>query len=306
MTTKCCKTCLSDKPLTGFARGKGSHNVRAHCKECMNTRWRAEHEKPETTHKYCPQCGENKLLEEFPLTWNSRHRRYYHTARCRPCRNAIATARRAPLRKGPRTSKQCKDCKEIKPIAEFPLRKKKTYTYRDSRCQPCSLVAKREENRRTQARLAHSKPGRRVALKDSKACTICSTVFHKRANEHLGSWNERRFCSNACWHEYRIERPHENPHWRGGFGPRNYGHNWPKQARLARKRDNYTCQDCGNEQTFPALDVHHLTPRWDYGEDYIAANDLRNLITLCKSCHTSRENALDKAFFGEAEEQSVA
>lgn len=78
-----------------------------------------------------------------------------------------------------------------------------------------------------------------------------------------------------------------SPNWRGGYAPY-YGPNWREQARQARKRDGYTCQDCGKVQHRPALDVHHLVARQEFGADYVAANELANLITLCKSCHSAR------------------
>jgi RNA-directed DNA polymerase len=47
---------------------------------------------------------------------------------------------------------------------------------------------------------------------------------------------------------------------------------------LARRRDNYTCQQCG--ETATSLHVHHIVPKTQGGTD-----DLDNLITLCPRCH---------------------
>ena len=47
------------------------------------------------------------------------------------------------------------------------------------------------------------------------------------------------------------------------------------------QRDNFQCQICGNEEK---LCVHHID-----GTNYLKSNtnnDLENLITLCKSCHS--------------------
>ena len=49
------------------------------------------------------------------------------------------------------------------------------------------------------------------------------------------------------------------------------------------KRDNYTCQLCGAEDTI--LHAHHIIPRRDGGGDSI-----HNLITLCAACHTEKVN----------------
>lgn len=67
-----------------------------------------------------------------------------------------------------------------------------------------------------------------------------------------------------------------------------YGPNWPAAKKAALERDNYTCQKCGSHYR---VSVHHRRKiAWFVnsltGEvDYIAANDLANLITLCQPCH---------------------
>ncbi len=72
-----------------------------------------------------------------------------------------------------------------------------------------------------------------------------------------------------------------------------YGPDWPAQRRRARRRDRYTCQHCGarEEQTGREHDVHHRVPFRHFGylpgqnENYRQANELKNLITLCRVCH---------------------
>jgi 5-methylcytosine-specific restriction endonuclease McrA len=77
----------------------------------------------------------------------------------------------------------------------------------------------------------------------------------------------------------------KNPFWRGGYEPY-YGPNWFEQREKALKRDNYTCQKCGARGD----DVHHIIPFRKFGlANYLKANELSNLITLCKSCH-GKEN----------------
>ncbi len=71
-----------------------------------------------------------------------------------------------------------------------------------------------------------------------------------------------------------------------------YGPNWSSQRQKARERDGYRCRNCGQPE-LPARehDVHHLRPfrTFDYrpGENanFITANRLSNLITLCPDCH---------------------
>jgi len=88
-----------------------------------------------------------------------------------------------------------------------------------------------------------------------------------------------------------------NPSWKGGK-VKYYGPNWPRQQRAARRRDNYTCQVCGiaQKKAGRSLDVHHIKPFRSFGyipdenDNYLQANALTNLITLCRSCHKKAES----------------
>jgi len=73
------------------------------------------------------------------------------------------------------------------------------------------------------------------------------------------------------------------------FKPVDRGPNWQRQADAARKRDKYTCRDCGRVQYQPRLDVHHLIPYRSFNGDYKVANRLSNLISVCRICHWRRE-----------------
>ncbi len=73
---------------------------------------------------------------------------------------------------------------------------------------------------------------------------------------------------------------------------RSYGPNWGLQRQRARDRDGYRCCLCGRpEPSGHEHAVHHLQPfrTFDYrpgdNANYIQANDLPNLITLCPECH---------------------
>lgn len=72
-----------------------------------------------------------------------------------------------------------------------------------------------------------------------------------------------------------------------------HGPNWEEQRRRARERDQYTCRVCGirEEVLGREHDVHHIRPFREFGyvrgenDNYLIANELSNLITLCRSCH---------------------
>ena len=73
--------------------------------------------------------------------------------------------------------------------------------------------------------------------------------------------------------------------------PNNYGVNWPKQRNLARARDGFSCQLCGEAEGTKEHHVHHKIPfrMFELAEQ---ANNLANLITLCNSCHRKVETAV--------------
>jgi DEAD/DEAH box helicase domain-containing protein len=78
-------------------------------------------------------------------------------------------------------------------------------------------------------------------------------------------------------------------------GPNDYGPNWDAQRNAARARDGYRCQQCGTPETIRQHDVHHLVPFRSFGyvpglnDNYLLANALDNLVTLCHACHARTE-----------------
>nr|MBN1229521.1 DEAD/DEAH box helicase [Anaerolineae bacterium] len=79
--------------------------------------------------------------------------------------------------------------------------------------------------------------------------------------------------------------------------PNNYGPDWPQQREAARARDGYRCTRCtAPEQTHRQHDVHHIRPFREFGyvpgenDNYLEANQLDNLTTLCAACHREVES----------------
>ena len=114
-------------------------------------------------------------------------------------------------------------------------------------------------------------------------CAQCGKAF-KRKNAEL---KEHNFCSRACMGQWQSENMtgENSTSWRGGW-PEYYGADWAAQRRRAYERDAATCQCCGLRESdlSKALDVHHIKP-FRLHDSHKQANDLRNLITLCPSCH---------------------
>lgn len=73
--------------------------------------------------------------------------------------------------------------------------------------------------------------------------------------------------------------------------PNDYGPNWSKQRDLARARDGFRCQVCGESEGDKTHHVHHKIP-FRMFESIEQANQLANLITLCNSCHRKVETAV--------------
>jgi len=93
-----------------------------------------------------------------------------------------------------------------------------------------------------------------------------------------------------------------NWQWKGGrfaLSDYSYGPNWGTQRRRAKKRDAFTCQNCGLvfPKKSPRLHVHHIVPFRTFGyipgvnERYLDANQSSNLVSLCEQCHAKLEAA---------------
>lgn len=118
-------------------------------------------------------------------------------------------------------------------------------------------------------------------------CEQCGVTYKTTPRATRG-----RFCSRACWNlwiEANAPAGENHPNWRGGCHPF-YGANWDQQRRATRRRDRYTCQDCGKteEELGVHLDVHHIKRFGDF-TDYREANQSSNLLSLCQKCHTIRD-----------------
>ncbi len=158
-------------------------------------------------------------------------------------------------------------------------------------------VATRAEERRAGATVAYGEVqlrGRATGYKKVRLYT----------HETLG-WGEidlpeQTTETAAYWFilaEEVVERLRAAGWWR--FDPIGYrGPNWQAQRDKARARDGYRCRHCSApERPDRQHDIHHVRPFRDFGyvpgqnDHYQAANQLENLITLCRDCHRRAEGA---------------
>lgn len=124
-----------------------------------------------------------------------------------------------------------------------------------------------------------------------KMCNNCGAVI-SRPQWHINQ-ADMAFCDHTCFGQWKSKNwtGEDNPCWRGGHAPY-YGANWKRQQSEARRRDKHVCQLCGiaEKACRRALNVHHIVPFRFFGVDrYKEANTLRNLISLCDSCHKIAE-----------------
>ena len=131
-----------------------------------------------------------------------------------------------------------------------------------------------------------------------KSCMYCNKIFTIPP-----AGRNRKFCSRKCYAEYlKLVLVGENNPFYGKrhkeetlnkiSGENNHGWNggssyidYPKEfnnrlKEKIRKRDKFTCQECGytQKQLGYTLHVHHI----DYNKKNCNEN---NLISLCRTCH---------------------
>jgi 5-methylcytosine-specific restriction endonuclease McrA len=108
-------------------------------------------------------------------------------------------------------------------------------------------------------------------------------------------WRNKRekvYCSTECMGEHYSNNGlfsgKNSGAWKGGKISRTqYGENWFKQRRKTRKRDGYKCTRCGKSEleNGEELSIHHIINFKEF-ESYLQANELSNLVGLCRECHT--------------------
>lgn len=122
-------------------------------------------------------------------------------------------------------------------------------------------------------------------------CAKCGTTF--RRTQAAVKRNQRSFCSSKCSTQFYSGE--QAPMYRGGNKHRR-GPGWHTNRRLCRERDR-VCRSCGKtpEQNKQALSVDHLIP-WRLFADELMANDLANLVALCRVCHAKKTARAEQAY----------
>ncbi len=119
-----------------------------------------------------------------------------------------------------------------------------------------------------------------------KVCLVCKKEFCIQKNREKTA----KYCSQQCmgkdnnanWSNTRFKKGHKSL-----VEAKSDGRNsvlWNKWREKVFKRDNYTCQDCGETERIIIL-PHHLNSYDDFPKLRL---DISNGITLCRSCHPKR------------------
>jgi 5-methylcytosine-specific restriction endonuclease McrA len=136
------------------------------------------------------------------------------------------------------------------------------------------------------------KYGNQYSSRVTVSCLQCQTKLIRLPNEIIKR-KHGSFCNRQCeglWKAIHLVGA-KLYNFKGGYKDY-YGPTWPAAKRLARIRDNNTCQICGKTkaQEGKNLSIHHKWPFRLFGlNNHEMANKLSNLITVCNNCHKSAE-----------------
>ena len=161
----------------------------------------------------------------------------------------------------------------------------------DRICPICAATFSVEASRLAHGRGVHCSKkcqyaARKKAPGEAKVtltCIGCGTEFWR----YRGSLNQTKgagkFCTRACRDTHWVGDV--TPNYQDGTKTHNYGPHWYSTRRAALDRDGHVCQQCG---VGGELDVHHEVP-FRMFDDCDVANDLSNLISLCRPCRRREE-----------------
>ncbi len=124
-----------------------------------------------------------------------------------------------------------------------------------------------------------------------KTCVICGKKFEVPASKSY----KGLCCSAECRCKYvsLLFKRRRYDKWAKGITKQLYrGPNWEEQRQKALERDGHKCRKCSSTE---CVCVHHKKPFRNFHGDYVKANTLGNLVTLCRSCHSKQKVHRDKS-----------
>lgn len=297
-TNFCCRHCRSEWQR-GINNPNGKPKVAIPCQKCGKLFEVEPHKAGKR--RYCSQacagvakvdyvavqcywCGKELLRQP---SWAKREQRHFCDMTCKGAWLSTLRGAETGNYKGTRVQVECSQCG--KQIERDPSKVKRNNHFF---CGAACWDEWRKVNMRGEKNPNFSTPA------IGTTCAWCGVAIQRKPWKIGTEKRTRHFCCAAHRAEWlkRTLVGKNSPLWKGGEKIY-YGPNWNEQKRLARKRDNNTCQVCGRTQkkNGKALDVHHVVPFRSFNyipgenENYLQANELTNLICLCKRCHRKAE-----------------
>lgn len=117
-------------------------------------------------------------------------------------------------------------------------------------------------------------------------CSECGTEVYRPDSQAKNY--DKKFCSHKCQTDYLSGEQHYK--YKENKLDYTYSGGWKKARKKRLERDNYECQECGSEEN---LHIHHIKPYITF-DDKFKANEQKNLITLCSTCHLKYEKGSKK------------
>lgn len=278
----CSKECLG---RANGIRVKNNGNEIRECGFCKKE-FKAKKSSPK---KFCSSsCGAKNKQEQIRVKSDFQYKNGYKVIikKCEVCGEDFEIIDKGGYYKNRKyCSKKCR--------GEFSS---KTQTKRiDKICVHCGITFKVIESRDKKAkfcssscRAKHLSPIINAKNKKGKNvnCDNCGKEFYKK----MSDIKLNNYCSVKCMGNHYSESGmfsgENSGTWNGG--KIHYrGDNWSLQRRRARERDNCTCQRCGiaEKEYGQELSVHHIIPFIMFNGDYLQANKIGNLVSVCEPCH---------------------
>lgn len=235
----------------------------------------------------CEYCGKTFMKIIYPSRFKTQSSPRFCSSQCR---NKARIGKSINFSNKPKQIKTCQWCKK----SFLDKTSKQTQKYCSTRCfglarrrfvtKACKYCGRKFQLPPScsdrfycskECYWADMRSGRIIAQ-----CAYCGKEFQNiPSRQHV-------YCSRKC--RDKALRGENSPLWKGG--PRPYGSNWESQVRKVKKRDDHTCQICGYKSGGSQfLDIHHIKPLKEFNGDWEMANQLDNLIALCRKCHAKVE-----------------
>lgn len=145
-------------------------------------------------------------------------------------------------------------------------------------CDTCKPEFRREKESAAKAKIREASG--RPAKGSIQQCSSCGDDFIYRSSvQHRCGECQRKFNMRRI-HEWLAENPEIDKTYRKRYADNRL---FDGNRKVAMERDNHACQHCGSVSD---LQVHHIDGNGVTSPKEQRNNDLANLLTLCRSCHT--------------------